>query len=306
MKTQKIIGLLSLFFIATFSSCSSDSDGNSVAGASVSAKIDGQNWKSITNGVNVTVNSYTDNGVTENVLQLVAAKADQSILTLQFPINSLTEGTYNFQGEGAGMLSYTALSSFSLFSSSAPEGIFTVTISDVNLTQKTISGTFSGTIYDVMESGTSKQITNGVFQNVKFNNAGIYSNGSMSVSKNSGTVFTMSEESEMQSKILIAETSANNSVTVNGYALEMGDNFGIYSVTFPKDAVPGTYAITSTGAYQAAYAGNEAEDFTVPNGSVTIISHVGNVVKANFNYTAKKGNITVNVSQGSFEISHLD
>ncbi|CAM4098605.1 DUF6252 domain-containing protein [Flavobacterium antarcticum] len=306
MKTQKFIGLLSFLLIATFTSCSSDSDGTAVANSTVSAKIDGQNWQSIPNGVNITVTSVEDEGVSQNVLQMVATSANLTVLTLQFPINNLVEGTYTFQGDQAGMLSYTDLSSFSLYGSSAENGTLSVTISNVNLAQKTLSGTFSGTLYDLMESGASKQITNGTFQNVKFETAGIYSNGSMSLSKNGNPNFIISANDEANSKILIGENSVDNSITVNGYALKTDNNFGIYSVKFPKDATAGTYPITATGDYQASYAGNEADDFTVSTGSVTIVSHVGNVVKANFNYTAKKGNITVTVSDGSFEITHLD
>lgn len=306
MKTQKTIGLLSLFFISLLTACSSDSNENSAANSSISATINGQSWQSIQNGVTATFSSVDDDGITKNVLQLIAVNADQSILTLQFPINNLTEGTYSFEGEGAGMLNYTDFSTFSLFSSSNSEGTFSITISDVNLTQNTISGTFSGTLFDVMQSGASKEITNGVFTNVKFESAGIYSNGSMSVAKNNGTVFTMSETSSTDSKIIIAENSIDNSVTVNGYALTTNANFGIYSVKFPKNTTPGTYNITSSGLYQAAYAGNEAEDFVVSTGSITIVSRVGNTVKATFNYTATKGNVTVTVSQGAFEITHLN
>lgn len=306
MKTQKTIGLLSLFLISLFTACSSDSNENSVANSSVSATIDGQSWQSIQNGVSAILTSVDDEGITKNVLQLIAVKEDQSILTLQFPINNLTEGTYSFQGDGAGMLNYTDFGTLSLFSSSAPAGTFVITISDVNLTENTLSGTFSGTLFDAMQSGISKEITNGVFTNVQFESAGIYSNGSMSVAKNNGTVFTMSDESSTDSKIIIAESSIDNSITVTGYALATDANFGIYSVQLPKNTTPGTYDITSEGLYQAAYAGNEAEDFAVLAGSITIVSHVGNTIKATFNYTATKGAVTVTVSQGAFEITHLN
>lgn len=302
MKTQKIFGLMALFFFTTFLSCSSDSDGGSTTSSSLSAKIDGQTWNAITNGVVANVSNLDDEGIPKKVLQIIAAKADQSTITLQFPIDNLIEGTYTFDGEGAGMISYSNIAQFSIYNSSATEGTVTVTLTNVNLTDGTISGTFSGTVYDIMGSGASKTITNGTFQNVVFNTTGIYSNGSMSLAKNNGSVFTMSEASPTNSKILILESSLDNSVTVNGNALVLGADFGIYSVNFPKDATPGTYAITANGAYKAGYAGNEAEDFTVSSGSITIVSHEGNTVKATFNYTAIKGATTVTVSQGTLEI----
>lgn len=306
MNTQKFLGLIALFLFTTFISCSSDNDGGSTTSSSISSKIDGQTWNSITNGVSANVNSIDDEGIPKKVLQIIGVKTDKTTLTLQFPIDNLIEGSYTFDGEGVGMISYSNLTEFSLYSSSAPEGTFTVTLSNVNLTQGTISGTFSGTVYDIMETRASKTISNGTFQNVSFNTTGIYSNGSMSLAKNNGTVFLMSEESPTNSKILILESSLDNSVTVNGYALVLGADFGIYSVTFPKDATPGTYEITTDGDYKPAYAGNEADDFTVSTGSITIVSHVGNTVKATFSYTAVKGTTTVNVSQGELEVTHLD
>ena len=308
MKTQKIIGLLSLFFITILSSCSSDSSGNSTANSSLSASIDGQSWNSIQNGVAASVTSINDNGISENVLQIIAAKADQSTIMLQFPIDNLSVGTYTFAGEGSGMLNYSNLTSFALFSSSATQGTFTITISEVNLTQKTISGTFSGTVYDLMESGTSKQITNGIFQNVDFGTAGIYSNGYMSLSRNNGAVFTMSDATPASSKILIVESSFDNSVTVSGSSLGIDNNFGVYAVSFPKDVTPGTYAITADGDFTAGYSNSNDEqgDYMVSAGSITVVSHVGNTVKATFNYTATLGTTTVTISQGELEITHLD
>lgn len=306
MKTQKILGLVALFFITILSSCSSDDGGNSTVNSSLSAKIDGQPWNSIQGGVNASLSSVDTEEGTQNVLQIIAAKMDQTTMTLQFPIDNLTEGTYTFTGDSAGMLSYSELSTFSLYSSSSENGSFTVTISEVNLTNNTITGTFSGTVYDIMESGSSKEITNGVFQNVDFGTTGVYSNGYMSVAKNNGDVFTMSDENPTASKILIIESSFDNSITVNGYALTTDANFGIYSVTFPKNTTPGTYEITTDGDYKAAYAGNEAEDFIVSIGSITIVSHVGNTIKATFSYTAVKGTTTINVSQGELEVTHLD
>ncbi|WP_432670288.1 DUF6252 family protein [Flavobacterium sp. SM2513] len=308
MKTKFSFGVLALFFFATFLSCSSDSDGNSTANASISANIDGQSWSSIQNGVTATVTSLEDEGITKNVLQVIAIKADQSTITLQLPIDSLVEGTYTFDSESSGMLSYSNLTAFSFYSSgAAPQGTFSITISNVNLTQNTISGTFSGTVYDMMDSGDSKQITNGVFQNVKFGTTGVYSNGYMSLSKNNGGVFTMSDANSENSKILIIESSIDNSVNVNGYSLSIDNDFGIYAVTFPKNVTPGTYAITTNGDFKAAYANpNDEGDYTVSNGSITIVSHVGNTVKATFTFTATLGAATVNVSQGELEVTHLD
>ena len=308
MKTKFSFGVLALFFFTSLLSCSSDSDGNSTASSSISAKIDGQTWNSIQGGVTASVTSLDDEGITKNVLQVIAIKADQSTLTLQLPIDNLIEGTYTFDSESSGMLSYSNLTALSFYSSgAAPEGTFSITISNVNLTQNTISGTFSGTVYDFTESGDSKQITNGVFQNVKFGTTGVYSNGYMSLSKNNGGVFTMSDATPGSSKILIIESSIDNSVNVNGYSLSIDNNFGIYRVTFPKDVTPGTYDFTANGDFKAAYSNsNEEQDYAVSSGSITIVSHVGNTVKATFSFTATLGASTVNISQGELEVTHLD
>lgn len=305
MKNTKTLGLLTLLFIILFYSCSSDSEGGSSSSqTSMSAKIDGQVWKSLPQGVQASIISIDDDNEMINVLQLMGAST-QSTVSFQFPISSLTEGTHTFYANSPAVLSLSNFTNFEMFNSSE-DGMFKVTITNVNTTQNTISGTFSGTIYDSMGSGQSKSITDGVFNNINVESLGFYSNGYMKLSKNNNAVFSMNDEESGNSKIMILENSLNNSITVNGSSLKTNADFGTYSITFPKDITPGTYQITASGDIQAQYSGNEYTEFSVSNGTFTVISHTGNTVKATFSYSAFSPITTINISQGELEITHLD
>jgi|GEM_PF-3471288 len=303
---KKITGLLALVLFTALSSCSSDSDGdNTSANGSISATIDGQAWASINGGAiaSVTNAQFGDNDAL--VLQIIAMKSDQSTVTMQFPITNLSTGTFTFTGDAMGQLSYLgSFSNMNMFSSAEDNGSFTITLTEVNTETNKISGTFSGTLVDFMGTETI-EVTNGVISNVTFGNTDLHSNGSMAFSKN-GSPVTLTDNPEAGTSLWIYESSFNNSITVTGASTTLDNNFGIYAITLPKDAAPGTYSLTSSEDFSAAYSGSNEQEYNITQGNITIVSHVGNKIIATFNYTASYNGNTINITNGQLTFDHLD
>lgn len=302
---KKITGLLALVLFITLTSCSSDSDGeNTLASGSISATIDGQSWASINGGAIASVTDAEVDGNTILVLQIIAMKTDQSTVTMQFPISNLSTGTFTFTNDTTGQLSYFSSSSTNMFSSTEDNGSFTVTLTEVNTETNKISGTFSGTLVDFMGTQTI-EVTNGVINNVTLGNTNLHSNGTMSFSKN-GSAVTLTDNPTSGTSLWIYESSFDNSITVTGTSTALDNNFGIYALTLPKDVAAGTYNLTSSEGFEATYGGSNEQQYNTTQGSITIVSHVGNTIVATFNYTANNNGNTVNITNGELTFEHKD
>jgi hypothetical protein len=298
---KKITALFALVLLTSLVSCSSDSDGDSsVPSGTMSATIDGQPWQSINGGA---LANLVD-GFDGLALQIVAMKTDQSSVTMQFPINNLTTGTHVFGADSAGQLSYvSSFTDMTMYTSAEGNGSFTVTITDVNTEAGTISGTFSGTLIEMM--GTeSIEVTNGTMNNITLKNTSVYSNGSMTLTKNGGAPFTMIDNPQQGTTLYILQSTLNNTISITGSSMVANDSFGIYNITIPIDVTPGTYSLTSDNGFGAAYGAGNNGEYDVTSGNITIVSHVGNTIVATFNFTAQGPN-TVNITNGQLTFEHL-
>lgn len=301
---KKITGLLALVLFTALFSCSSDSDGDStnVPNGSISATIDGLSWESISGGAIASITNGQFDGNEVQMLQIMAIKLDQSAVTIQFPITNLSTGTFTFTGDEPGNLNYIS-SGMNAYSSTETNGSFTITITEVNTENKTISGTFSATLVDFMGTETV-EVTNGVINNVSYGNTNLYSNGSMSLSNN-GSPIIMDDNFEDGTSLWMMESSFGNTITVTGSSAIVNNNFGIYVITLPKDATPGTYSLTSDEGYSAGFSNSNSE-YNITQGNITIVSHVGNTIVATFNFTANNGGNNVSITNGQLTFEHLD
>mgnify|MGYP003451287688 FL=1 len=148
-------------------------------------------------------------------------------------------------------------------------------------------------------------VTNGSFNDVTIFSTDFFSNGSMSLKRNGGTLFTMDGTGDDGKYLSITQSNPNNSISLFGNNSTITSDFGIYNINFPKDVTTGTYTLTNTGTYSAGLGNSDSEpEYTVTGGSLTITSHTGNNVVGTFNYTANNGVQTVTISNGSFNITH--
>jgi hypothetical protein len=133
----------------------------------MSAKVDNEDWSSVfTNAVMYMQEDYISIVGTPGS----AENADKSI---QILVNKRQEGTYVFEVSNIDecMIYYTKTAGATYGSSDFYQALMaTVTISKIDTEKKTVSGTFSGTLYEDATSGYIN-ITDGKFENMPYQEA---------------------------------------------------------------------------------------------------------------------------------------
>ena len=299
MKNYLKILSLTLIGLLTFS-CSSSDDNETPKEILMSATINGQKWS--TWAASASIQEY---GNDEHVLGIVAAKtSNNSSIIIQIPITDLTIGTHNYNTESDGLMAYTEPAGEPSYSSSETGSSFSLTITAIDYNTGKISGTFSATLHE-FEGDGSVTITNGKLNNVELSNAEYYTNGSMTLTRNSGTTFTMDSDTSDSKFLMISQNSISNGINLLGNNLNVSSDFGIYNISFPKNVTSGTYDLTANSDFGASIpnAENQAE-YNLTSGSLTITSHTGNNIVGTFNFTMNNGSETITITNGSFNITH--
>ncbi len=301
---KKNVILLFAFLIATTTiiSCSNNDDAPTPPGASMAATINGQAWSSLAGGAIASISTIEIGTDSKTVLQIFGASQSLSSVSIQIPLENLSVGTFNFTSSSndIGLLAYTDGTS-NFYNSSNTGGNFSVTISSLNLTDGLMSGSFSGNLKDI--DGNSMAVTNGSFTSISIISSAMYSNGSMSLKANNGSLFTMDNDNTDGKYILISESTSNNQLFLAGYNLNIGNDLGVYGLNFPLNVASGTYNLLSTN-FGADIANNDNEpEFHLVSGSMTVTRNGKNLV-GTFNYTATNGTRTVVVTNGAFDFTH--
>ncbi|MEM0543470.1 DUF6252 family protein [Flavobacterium sp. j3] len=177
------------------------------------------------------------------------------------------------------------------------ENTGSITITNINTTNNTISGTFNFKGYWSDTSVTSilpVQFTNGVFQNIPFITQD--QTGDSFFAKVGGTEFvdvdilTTTISVGSQEFISIgAQNAALNSMTIS-----VKSSLGT-----------GTYAITgnaTTDGVQAIYDFNDV-NYTAATGSITIISKTATRIRGNFNFVTS-GATPFTITEGAFDVEY--
>jgi len=305
---KKII--LSTIFstLLMLTSCSEDSapaaQNPVIPGATMTATVNGTAWSSIPGAALASVIDNGMGGSNEKALQIVGTSPNFSTLSISVPIQQLSVGSQTFSGDFAdGTAAYINETQTGIYTSQHLNGSFTLNITALNLAEGKMSGTFSAQLYD--DNDVALNITNGSFTDITIFSTEFYSNGSMSLKRNSGSVFTMDATTEDGKFVTITQSNANNSISIFGNNTTLSNDFGIYNINFPKNVTTGTYTLTNSGTYSAGLGNSNSEpEYSVTGGSLTISSHTGNTVTGTFNYTANNGVQTVTISNGSFSITH--
>lgn len=104
---KKIISLIACFIVLTSCSSDSSSEENSLTG-SITATIDGQNWRS--NIAIAAVQSVNFDEINGSVLQIMGTASNASSLAINIPLQNLSVGTYTYNGfDAEGNLSYNTM-----------------------------------------------------------------------------------------------------------------------------------------------------------------------------------------------------
>lgn len=296
---MKNVFLFLSIFSLLLTSCSSDSN-DEPANGGITASINGAEWVSDVAVANVaSVDVGPDSGT---ALQIVGTKLDMSVITIQLPVTSLSEGNSNYDSDSNAMMTYVPANSDELYTSLETGAQFSLNITDLNLAGGTLSGTFNATLKSF--SGETVTITNGTINAILIVGTQLYSNGSMSLSRNGSAAFTMDNDSSDSKYILINENSLNNTVGISGYNGTLTAEIGVYNIQFPKTVTPGTYNLVTSTGFDASVVTDNQTIYNVTSGTLTVTSHNGNTVVGTFSFNASNGVQTLNITNGNFSITH--
>jgi hypothetical protein len=304
-KIQILKGLLFTVLATIFFSCSSNNSSESpTTTGSISASISGVAWSGVSTA---NLQSTTYMGTTKSNLQIMGLNiADYSNITIQIPVTSLNVGTFSSTATNSvGMMTYSTNANTptpTVYTSTASGSSFSITITAINATSGLLSGTFTGTLKT--QAGATKTITNGVLDSVSIVSTEYFPGGTMSLSKNGGNSFSMGEPGN-PNFVMITQASVGNTVVVSGTNTSVTNNFGIYSINFPKTVTLGTYNLMTSPGFGASIGKASGQpDYNLTSGSMTIQSHNGTNVIGTFNYTVSNGTDTVTITNGSFNVTH--
>ena len=169
----------------------------------------------------------------------------------------------------------------------------TITISSIDFSTNTVSGSFVGTVSDVFGDQSEVVMTNGVFENISFESvAGV----------DSATALVDGEQFQANT---FAEASVEGSseVTLN-FVSDLDDRI---TITIPQQPEVGVYPISETPPYSASFTAF-VDDPTEVNyeaqadsGEIEIISFENGIVTGTFSFTGVADNgDTITITEGEF------
>jgi hypothetical protein len=295
---KSLIGILFILTAFTFTSCDNEpidpaidldefgGGGNNGGPVVFKADFSGNTW-------NTTAAQAVVSG---NFITISAVKPNGE--GFGFLIEATAPGTYP---ANTNLLAFTpAGSEFGYWSTNfdnPEENTGSITITSINTTNNTISGTFNFKGYWSDTSVTSilpVQFTNGEFQNVPF----ITQNqtGDTFFAKVNGTEFADVD-------ILTITTDINGQEFISVGAQD--SNLNSMTVSVRSSLAPGTYNITGNTATDDAQAIYDFDDvdYNAVSGSVTIISKTATRIKGTFSFVTN-GATPFTVSEGAFDVEY--
>ncbi len=300
---KKLTTLLSLFVLLTAFTCENESlEGDfstETSEGSFSVDFDGQTYFADIVGAIII----------ENSMNITASRGSQQEL-ITITLMETTAGTYDIgvTDQATMLVNGAAYNSASGSSDTwvavtdfmTPQG--TITISEINESDMTMSGTFSFTAHSV--TGEPKEFTNGVFTNIPYED-------SLDSIPTENTFFAKVDGEEFVEDVVfgnaislagfnsIGISATKNSAETIGFSLDASITEGTYNfvsiASSPSDTI-GLYNASTTETYTA-------------NGTITITTHdVANKrIVATFEFTAEPATGggatgTHEITEGAFDI----
>ncbi|WGF93196.1 DUF6252 family protein [Aequorivita marisscotiae] len=212
---------------------------------------------------------------------ILGLSRDESI---KIHLSRLAEGNFNFQEGSRNYAIYTDMGGNMYTTNQDSEGV--VTISELNETNKTLSGTFKFNAF--LPGIDTVFVSKGVLYDVPYigvniddpNNAGTFS------AKVNGVLFT---------PVAVSSRSSDNAIITSAST----DN-AIMMISVPTDAEPGEYSLPRAG-FTARYQGVNGLE-TTASGTVQILEHnvAAQTIKAAFSFVTDMSEIT----EGQFNVSY--
>jgi len=295
-KIKLILGIFFILTAFTFTSCENEpidsaidlDDFNNGSNGPVVFKADfsGATWSATTAQAVISGNFITISGVKANGEGF------------GFLVEANTTGTYP---ANTNLLAYTpAGSEYGYWGTNfdnPDENTGSITISNINTTNNTLSGTFSFKGYWSDTSVTSilpVQFTNGIFQNIPFITQD--QTGDTFFAKVGGTEFV---DVDILTTTITVGSQEFISIGAQNAALNS------MTVSVKSSLGTGTYPITgnaTTDGVQAIYDFNDT-NYNASSGSITISSKTATRIKGTFNFVTN-GTPPFTITEGAFDVEY--
>jgi hypothetical protein len=304
MKKLKFLPLIMLLFAAfNFTSCSEDLEPVDPAivvpdPTDPTDPVDNGLFKVDIDGTTYTA-STTLVYITGGTIQLTAVRASGD--NFAFLLDGTTTGTYNAIDN---LFAYTQAGQeygwWGFNPDNEAQNVGSVTITEIDTVNHTISGTFSYTGYwsdttDDTPPGP-KQFTNGVFTDLPYTTD----------SPTNDTFFAKVNGVDFNQNDLLAIETEINSFEVISVGAENAAGAGI-TVSVSSSFGPGTHAITGdllTDGVQIYYTAPDGGENDATSGSVTVTEKTADRIKGTFSGNVTIGTTTYSITAGSFDVAY--
>lgn len=303
MKNKLLIGLFAFFAVLNFSSCDVEpldpnivipdptdptdpTDPDPTDPGSFKVDFDGSTYTALTTQVYIS----------EGSILLTALRANGD--SFGFIIEGTDVGAYP---ANQNLLAFNPSGSeygyWSVNPDAASENTGTITITEINTTDHTISGVFNFKGYwsNTDETVAPKQFTNGVFTNLPYveeNPAGdTFSATVNGTAFNAGDILTSEVTSGSQTLISVAGQSGQSAITVSAVS-------GITAGTYP---ITGNVTADSV---QVVYTDADGNGGVATSGAVVITQITADRIKGTFTATIVDGAETYQITGGSFDAAY--
>jgi hypothetical protein len=283
--------LLAVSVISCQKEISEENGGNGPVTGVLKMKIDGQQWVANKSAsATILAGFIAINGVSDDNKNLLIQLQDQGEAAYQLDQQSLGVAVYADGNDAA-----TDAFATDAGNSTADAG-GTVTITKIDKTNKTITGTF---VFKAYRDSDSKQvvITEGSFENLKYTDQLQPTTGSDFKVKIDGTLWTAkSVQGIVQSgELNLIATELDFSKTV--------------SLTMPANITAGTYDLADATKFISFYMKGTTDIFAAISGSMTITENNAGTktIKGTFNFDGLNiiGNgTTAKLTEGTFSIKY--
>ncbi len=225
-------------------------------------------------------------------------ESEQGTFSLGFQVFDPVVGTFNVDTASSmtgALLVYANVPANLAWIASTGE----VVITEIDMTNQTVTGTFQGVAQEIFGSDTDRVITNGIFQNIPYTTD---EGSDMATADVNGMPFVAD---------LFPIAEVNNRQTI---VFDSGLDERI-AISIPSDITAGTYPIEdfSGGIYSGYYESDSVNmgaqhDSVAGTGSIVISNRTGDVITGTFAFTATDPNnpsSTFTITNGQFVVEML-
>lgn len=273
-----------LFFMSALAlgmvACKKDNDDSN---GLMKAKIDGASWEADKVGAVVLAGLINITGQTN----------DGETITIT--IQSGQAGDYFLDENQDHAAVYQPSSGALGFVSNAPEGLGYVRVTEIDLENSTISGTFEFNGVNPA-NGSKKEIREGEFTGIKFEQEVVTTGPNTLSCKIDGQTFTPAS---------VFALPASGRITISANSANMNQTIGL---TLPQNVAVGEHDLSTFGDHTAQYNLNQSQFLGANSGKVNITKHdkANHKLEGTFHFEASEwlGSASATVTNGSFNVTY--